>query len=194
MEKTMVWTSKNGNELKLVAEYEEKMAEEISYADGDHISLGMKPHTYTALTAYVDGKEVDCVYDPEMWKLEEIDNHGEKALGIWGTRLAFAKDDTEHIAEFEKMISEVIEGGRNNEVQEAIEAEKMTKLNSEIEEAKETVKVAEAQENIPTDAEARKMERQYNDFYNEGGEGFVPHIVGQTEYKQAIAKIEENAR
>lgn len=194
MEKTMIWTSKNGNELKLVAEYEEKMAEEISYADGDHISLGMKPYADARLTVYVDGKSIECVIDPEMWNLRETESNGLAIMEICGTRLAFAKDDTEHIAEFEKMISEVIEGGRNNEVQEAIEAEKMTKLNSEIEEAKETVKVAEAQENIPTDAEARKMERQYNDFYNEGGEGFVPHIVGQTEYKQAIAKIEENAR
>ena len=124
MKKEMIWTSKKGNELKIVAEYEERMIEKKAWADGYDMSLGMEPYADARLTVYVDGKSIECVIDPEMWNLRETESNGLAIMEICGTPLAFAKDDTEHIAEFEKMISEVIEGGRNNEVQEAIEQKK----------------------------------------------------------------------
>lgn len=42
---------------------------------------------------------------------------------------------------------------------------------------------------VATDREARAAERRYNDIHNEGGEGYVPHVVSQEEYDRRVAEI-----
>ena len=56
----------------------------------------------------------------------------------------------------------------------------------EIEEVKAIVEKAESQKEIPTFESARRMEKEYNKIYNEGGEGYVPHIVDKNEYEKAL--------
>ena len=48
-----------------------------------------------------------------------------------------------------------------------------------------TISEAEAQSDIPERAEAKRRMRAYNDVYNEGGEGYVPHIISREEYETA---------
>jgi len=41
-----------------------------------------------------------------------------------------------------------------------------------------------------TEAEARAVERRYNDLHNEGGEGYVPHVMSQVEHDSLTARAE----
>lgn len=77
------------------------------------------------------------------------------------------------------------------ELKEAAKIEKEEVKEVEIEEAKAIVEKAESQKEIPTFENARRMEKQHNNIYNEGGEGYVPHIVYKNEYEKAL-KILKN--
>lgn len=52
-----------------------------------------------------------------------------------------------------------------------------------------TIARAEAQREIPTRAEAKRQMKAYNDVYNEGGEGYVPHILSHEEYEAAKERL-----
>ena len=56
---------------------------------------------------------------------------------------------------------------------------------------------AEAQRDIPTKEEAVCRAAEYNNVNNEGGEGYVPHMVTAEQYlaaKEALANMEEDAK
>ena len=42
---------------------------------------------------------------------------------------------------------------------------------------------------LPTTAEAREKGRKWNNVYNEGGEGYVPHYYSQSEYDYLTAEL-----
>ena len=52
-----------------------------------------------------------------------------------------------------------------------------------------TIARAEAQRDIPSRAEAKRQMKAYNDVYNEGGEGYVPHIISREEYEAAKERL-----
>ena len=62
---------------------------------------------------------------------------------------------------------------------------KTKEIEKKIKAAKETIEKAEAQEDIPTRAEAQRRMKEYNDINNEGGFGYVPYIVSREEYEEA---------
>ena len=53
------------------------------------------------------------------------------------------------------------------------------------------VRNCEEQEKLYTEEEAAKKAREWNEIYNEDGEGYIPHFYTVNEYKNAKAKIEE---
>lgn len=59
----------------------------------------------------------------------------------------------------------------------------------------ETQKVrAEAQVNFPSKEKVDRRTRKWNNVYNEGGEGYVPHIYTRDEYERICARLEELRR
>lgn len=44
---------------------------------------------------------------------------------------------------------------------------------------------------LPTKEEAEKKARDYNNVYNEGGYGYVPHYYSDEEYKRICARLDE---
>ena len=54
---------------------------------------------------------------------------------------------------------------------------------------KERIKEIEAQTDIPTAKEAKRRMKAYNDLYNEGGEGYVPHIYSIDDYNRYKARL-----
>ncbi len=59
----------------------------------------------------------------------------------------------------------------------------------EIEDLERLVARIEQQGDIPTQEEARRRMRRYNDIMNEGGEGYVPHIYSDKEYVWAKDRL-----
>lgn len=73
-------------------------------------------------------------------------------------------------------------------------AKRDKKRQGEIAGIKEMIAKAEAQESIPTPAEAAEMRRKYNNLYNEGGYGYVPQIIDSVKYaelKERLAALEK---
>lgn len=58
------------------------------------------------------------------------------------------------------------------------------------EKCRRTITKAENQSDIPSVEVARQREKKYNDLYNEGGCGYVPHIVHAVEYDHAKKLLE----
>lgn len=44
---------------------------------------------------------------------------------------------------------------------------------------------------LPSADEAKEQARRYNNVYNEGGEGYVPHYYTQEEYERMAAELAE---
>lgn len=59
----------------------------------------------------------------------------------------------------------------------------------QIETCREMIKAAEAQKDIPTEKEARIRINQWNERYNESGEGWCPSWVTEEQYVSAKAKL-----
>ena len=89
---------------------------------------------------------------------------------------AIIKLTDEQRAEINAIITELKEAAKVEEEVEEIE----------IEEAKTIVEKAENQKEIPAYETANGMEREHNEIYNEGGEGYVPHIIDKNEYEKAL--------
>lgn len=60
-----------------------------------------------------------------------------------------------------------------------------------IAELQDTISKCEAAEKLYTIDEANKKRKQYNNFYNEGGEGYIPHFWTIDEYEYAKEKLNE---
>lgn len=71
------------------------------------------------------------------------------------------------------------------------EEKKAKEIERQIEYWKQIIKMAEAQQDIPSREEVKKRLKIYNDTYNEGGEGFLPYIVSREEYESAKAFLAE---
>lgn len=74
---------------------------------------------------------------------------------------------------------------------ERVRQAKIKELQERIAAYRRTVKAGDRQADLPSDAEARRREREYNDINNDGGYGFVPHVVSRSEYDHAVAQIAE---
>jgi hypothetical protein len=68
---------------------------------------------------------------------------------------------------------------------EECKAEEKKEHQAEIERAKELISKAESQDKIMTKAECKEWIRNYNNLYNEGGEGYVPTLITKEQYESA---------
>lgn len=50
---------------------------------------------------------------------------------------------------------------------------------------------AERQQDLPSAEEAARRVKAWNDLYNEGGEGYVPHIYSAEEYEHICSRLAE---
>jgi hypothetical protein len=178
------WLSTGGTEIKLVAKYTAYMADEILYADGQEIKTGKKIiESDACLTAYVDGQEIDETKNVDYWKVIDIQINGKKAYKIWGiAKIAFSSATADEI---EKFLNSVIENGTDDTVK------KIRQKQNEIQYYANIIDSAEKQDSIPTKKERDRWERNYNSTYNDGGEGYVPHMLCLEEYQWAKAQIEK---
>lgn len=71
-----------------------------------------------------------------------------------------------------------------------LEKEFTTKM-KEIKECKNTIEACEKQSKLYTLDEAKKKAREYNNLYNEGGFGHVPHFYTMEEYEHAKRRLSE---
>ena len=180
------WLSTGGTEIKLIAKYAAYMADEILTADGQEIKTGKKiVATEGCLTAYVDGQKIDEAEDVDSWKIIEIQINRQRAYKIWGIgKIAFSSATANEI---EKFLNTVIENGTDDNVKKIRWEQKQ----NEIQYYAKIIGSAERQDRIPTKKERDKWERNYNSTYNDGGEGYVPHMVCLEEYQWAKAQIEK---
>lgn len=72
-----------------------------------------------------------------------------------------------------------------------VKTEKELRVEEEIEEAKAIVKAAEGKK-LMTAAEIKKWRKQYNDTYNEGGEGYIPPKISQEQFEWAKETLERH--
>ncbi len=188
MKGTFEWELTDGRTCRLEADYECAM-EPIFLGSGEWaIKLGEEPRENykNKLVAYVDGEEFDRSIYSDFWGLVDTADGHKKISGL---NIAFAKaDDADRYAAW---IAGIIDSGKSDEVKAYEKAEREKEIKEKVEEAKAIIKSAEKQKDIPTRDEARKRMKQYNDFMNEGGEGFVLHIYSAEEYeyaKQIVAR------
>lgn len=81
------------------------------------------------------------------------------------------------------------------ELNEKKRAEKEKKETEEsIAECRKIIEQCEKQEKLYTKEEAVKKRKDYNNLYNEGGEGYVPHFYTIEEYELTKTKLNELLR
>ena len=179
------WKLTDGRTVTLEAEYTETVQDEIVDLDGYICNTGRRKIVEGAmLTAYIDGKEHDSCRNVAFWDIIKKESGIMKIRGI--KQIEFT---AERAAEIEDFLASVITEGRDNEAEEIRAAKKAKDIEDEIKAAEGTIARAEAQEDIPTRAEAQRRMKEYNNLYNEGGFGYVPYIVSREEYEQAKATI-----
>ncbi len=131
------------------------------------------------------------------YKEEEVVENGEIKIYVEGKEFGTIKDlylpegknfrvgnaiiklTDDQRAEINVIITELKEAAKVEEEVEEVE----------IEEAKAIVEKAESQKEIPAYETANGMEREHNEIYNEGGEGYVPHIIDKDEYRRALKAL-----
>lgn len=74
---------------------------------------------------------------------------------------------------------------KNRQVRAAKDAEE------EIAKLRDIICCAEAQSDIPDKTEVNRRIKEYNDIYNEGGEGYVPRIISRESYNAAKQRLSQ---
>lgn len=183
------FTLKSGAQCVLDGEYTATMGRNIVDSDGYKVDLGPEVKTQSRLTAYVDGKKVDETIFAEFWRL--IDSPRFKgAKKIWGLIINIA--DPEVAKKYENWVAELIDAGTSDEVKAFNAAEAQKELAKKIKNAQALIAKAEKQDKIRTAKETRAYLRNLNNVMNEGGEGYLPHLVTLEEYEDAKQFLQEN--
>ena len=100
--------------------------------------------------------------------------------------------DAETEEKYTAWINSVFKDGTADEVI-AYEKEKEAKEKAiDLDVARYLVRKAEKQAEIPCREKAKKLMKEWNDIYNEGCEGYVPHIISREEYEEALEFLREN--
>lgn len=194
MNNVFEWTNPTGTKMKIEISYSEKLVDEVLNADGHEIETGKKKVMVDAdLVLFANGKKVDSCWNTSFWEIIDVKDEKLNKMGltkrIWGIKTVFTEEVAEEI---EKFIADYIKANKNKKVVE-LENEKKEKVKEkEIENAKKIIEKAEKQKDIPTKEVARKREEAYNKMFNEGCEGYVPHIIDIDEYNRAKEIIKNN--
>ena len=182
MKHTYEWYLTDGRKVTLEAEYSERVQDKIVDADGYEVRLNKREIVKEGmLVAYIDGKKIDSCWNTDFWQTIETGHKGIRK--IWGIdKIGFTEERAKEIEDF---FAEVIAAGKDSEAEQIREQENEADKEQRIASAMEVVQKAEAQQDIPTAAEAERRMRKYNDINNEGGEGYVPYIYSREEYDAA---------
>lgn len=178
--KTLKWVGTRGNEIELRARCEITMANKKVDLDGHVYESQTKEEQVDAmLELWVDSKRLDHCWDINFWCLIDVDNGLKK---IWGLNIAMTPAQAEIVEQF---LNEVIEAGKNVEVEATEQKEQENKRAEEILEAKRILDKASKQPKIMTNAEYAEWRRRYNNAMNEGGEGYIPKRVTKEQIEWA---------
>lgn len=192
MKGTFDYTSeKSGRSFVLEVEYECVMKSQTHWLDGDVIEGKPKPMERGKLRLLEGGKKLRETSITDTWSKA----HWDERNGAWTVQgLGFGFTDEETANRYNAWLDGIIEQGTTDEVKAYRAAEEARQAANRVEHAKKVIEKAEKQADIPSDAEARRREKEWNDIYNEGGDGYVPHIISMDEYEEAKRVIESNGR
>jgi hypothetical protein len=176
---TFTWFGSKGNKIELSAEYTAVVKKEILSDDGyEWETNDLVTSVKANLIILVDGKEIDSCQDKNFWTV--IDTNIDGVKRIWGcNKIGF---NAEVAAQVEEFFENVIAAGKSEEVI-ALETAEKEKVKAEmLADAQEIIRLANKQERIMTETEAREWREQYNNLHNEGRSGYVPTIITQEAY------------
>ena len=175
-------SSKTGSTVRFDLTYECKLKKEYADVDGTSIFLGEEETTVgSMLTVSIGDEKIDSCWDPAFWRLIDVKDGAAKK--VWGLKIAFT--DMDVAAEYEAWLAECMDQGTSAAVKERREVKNREREEETAQYAQSVIAKAEAQREIPAEAEAHRRMREYNEVMNEGGEGYVPHIVSLEEYDWA---------
>lgn len=177
------WIGSKGQSIELRAECKTEMVKTKVDLDGHIFEGEEKPLTTANLELYVDGKKVDSCQDINFWKVIETSNGIKK---IWGLNVGMSSEQAVIVENF---LNEIIKNGKSVEVieSEKIEAAKETAEN--VENANKTIAKYESQTLKMNKKQYQEWKINYNNINNEGGEGYVPHLITTEQYEYAKSII-----
>ena len=189
MTKTIGWQTSTGKTVEITMTHESTMIDDTSYSDGYNINLGRKPHQYGTLAINIDGAKFASIGLDKYTKADEVSGYTLKQnpqlAGLYRVAQTNLLATKENADLFNRALGEVIEGGKSEEYKahEATEAAKTA--DQEIEWANGIIAKTTEQGRLFSGAEIKIMATNYNNLYNEGGEGYVPTWVSQEQYNEA---------
>lgn len=184
--KTISWTGKTGRAMELRARYSIRVSERVENLDGDKINMGKEVVEDAALELWVDGKREGLSYTVENWI---IYNHAKGFKAIKGLPVGMTDEQAVIVEAF---LAEVIASAVSSEVEE-IETEKEEKEMAEkIEIAKEIIAKVENGTKLMSAKGYEYWKKQCNNFWNEGGEGYIPERITTEQYEWAKKILEKN--
>lgn len=180
-----------GKELLLEADVESRLFTEEHDLDGYKVAGDTKLLEYSDYRVIYNGKVVARgSLEYSIFAAKEATSHGYTGIGFKADpqNILISKESFEAIkTAYEEAISKE---HSKPEVKEFIEKKEAEEKAWQIAHAKDIVKKAEAQKSIPTAAELRRIQKEWNDVYNEGGEGYVPQMITREQYEGALKVLE----
>ena len=182
---TLEWQGKNGV-IRLEASYQAMLQEKTNNLDGDICYTGkLEIIERASLTAYFNDKQLDSGWNPASWFLVES-----PVPGVYQIRdvpkIGIQTEMREKVRQF---LEDTIAQGTPVSVQAFRLDHELKQTMYDLESYQNTLKEIKAQKDLPTRQEARRRMKAYNDLYNEGGEGYVPHIYCTEERDYAVDQI-----
>jgi hypothetical protein len=179
--KSISWVGKNGNKIELRAKCSQNLAKSVVDLDGDKF-LGENYISEDAmLELWIDGKKVDSCRDTGFWQIIDYpDMPGIKK--IWGLKVGMLPDQAVKVQDF---IKDVVKAGESEDVRKFKELREQRYLAAIEEGRKNIISRYENQSLKLTKEEYDRYIKDYNEKYNEGGEGYVPNLVTTEQYKKA---------
>lgn len=189
MTKTIGWKTLSGKSVEITMTHESIMIDDISYADGYNVPLGRKPYEIGTVVITIEGQKPVSVRLNEYTIAKELSGaslkHNPQFAGMYQLPNTMILTSKENAELFNQTVAEVLAGGKDEEYKAHEAAETAKAVEQEIAWANRIIEKAAKQDRLYDDAEIKIMTSNYNDLYNDGGEGYVPTWVSQEQYDKA---------
>lgn len=170
--KTLAWTGNKGNNIELRAYCKIVMVDDIHDLDGYIVNMGKKPYADANLELWVDGKKLDSCWDINFWRLIDAQPGIKK---VWGLKVGMSDAQAVIVDAF---LKDIIESGKSADVVEFESAKNESEKAERKAEAQKIVDdAAKYTTPLMTDAQYKVWAKNYNNVVNEGGDGYVPHLI-----------------
>lgn len=183
-----------GTKVNFEYSYEKKMVDNIAYADGDNINLGKELFKKEKIIAFIGDKKYE-LHKRMVDKNSTNETHtialkegADMFFKAWdGATVILKKDQLE---KFKKIMAEAQKKGTTAEAAEYERLQEEKRIAAEVEHAKKIIEKAEntvknEDGSLMTRQEKRSYLKKYNDFYNEGGEGYLPEVIAKEDVEEA---------